>query len=319
MTAKITQPITTEVKVKCKLCNANITFDVDNNASYLSKTKHLDFFGMMLITYRIQHIVNGEKHLNAVLIDQQNLFRGYIDAYKIPVKQEEKEVNMIDYNNFMVLEEEIKPLVSSDIFTNFFIVNLNGWILEVVKLASIKTEAVLKNIFDKIEESKSIYENIPQPLSINVANLEFFIWIEGKTHLILTFQKKKNRIEHNKLFEQITKNIENNGIIPKKRLFMILNTSLQESALVDKNPDLILRLLSDDLYYSKIKTKYPERIMEIIPKISKRHSVSKNILKDLLLGKYSVIELFEKKPELIVKCKEITETLNFINRRKLLD
>ncbi len=318
MTTKIAKTITTEVKVKCKLCDAEITFDVNDSESFLSKTEHQDFFGMMLITYRIEHVVNGEKHLNAVLIDQQNLFRGYIDAYKVPILQEEKEVKIIDFRNFLILEEEINPLVSSEIFTNFFIVNLTGWILEVAKLTSINTEAVLRNIFDKIEESKLIYENIPQPLNINVANLEFYIWILGSTHLILTFQKKKDNLELYKFFEQITKSIENNEIIPKKRIFRILDNILQKTDLVEKNPDIVLRLLSDDRYFSKIKTIYPERIVEIIPKISKRHSISKNILEDMLLGKLSLIELFEEKPELIIECKQITETLDFINRRKLL-
>ncbi len=318
MSSKITKTITTGVQVKCKLCDANIIFDVNDSASFLSKTEHQNFFGMMLVTYRVQHIVNGEKHLNAVLIDQQNLFRGYIDAYKIPIMQEEKKVDLADFRNYLILEEEIYPLTSSDIFTNFFIINTTGWILEVAKLASINTEAVLRSIFDKIEESKTIYENIPQPLNIKVANLEFYIWIEGSTHVMVTFQKKKDTFELNELFERITKNIENNEIIPKKRIFKILDTILQVTDLAEKNPDMILRLLSDDLYYSKIKTRYPERIMEIIPKISKRHSIPKSILVDLLFGKYSLIELFEEKPELITECKQITKTLDFINRRKLL-
>ncbi|MBN1330140.1 MAG: hypothetical protein JXA54_11760 [Candidatus Heimdallarchaeota archaeon] len=319
MENKITELLANVVYVKCKLCDAEMIFDVNDESSFLSKTEHQDFFGMRLSTYRVQHTVNGEKHINAFLIDHRNLFRGHVDAYKIPaLKEEEQFLDFDDLNNYMLLEEEIYTPESNNVLTNFFIASLDGWILEVVKIPKSKTEAILTSVFEKIEESKKIYEIIPQPLNVIIANLECIIWNEGRTYLIITFKNKDIVGKYNQLISQITTYIENNGIIPKKRIFKILNEILQSTDFAEKNPDLILRLLSDNLYYSRIMTQYPERIDTIISKITKRFTFSENTLKDLLLGKFSLIELFELQPELITECKEIIEILDFINRRKLL-
>ena len=318
MTIKITETMVSQINIKCKLCNAEIMFDANDTSSFLSKTEHQDFFGMMLVTYRIQHVVNGEKHLNAVLIDKQNLFRGYIDAYTVPVLQEEQPLSLTEFNNYLFLEENIESLPPNDVMTNFFVVNFNGWILEAIKTNSINTDAFLTNVFEKIEESRKIYNIIPQPLSVVIANLECYIWVVGNTHLIVTTQKKETIENFAILLGQIAKGIDTNSIIPKKKTFKILTTILMETDLAEKRADLVLRLLTDDLYYSNIQTRYPERISEIIPKISKRHSLPEVILEDLLLGKVTLIELFEEKPEFISQCKAIIETLDFINRRNLL-
>nr|NHJ87885.1 hypothetical protein [Asgard group archaeon] len=222
MTDEITGIYTNTVSIKCKLCNAEMIFDVDNSNSYLSKTEHQDFFGMKLVTYRVQHIINGEKHLNAVLIDNNNLFRGHVDAYRIPVFKEEQSLKTVDMSSYLLLEEEIKAPTSNDILTNFFVASLDGWILEVVKIPNSKTEAILKGIFEKIEESMRIYEVIPQPLNVIIANLDCFVWVQGRTHLIITFANKSDHEKYTQVMIQITKYIENNGIIPKKRIFKIL-------------------------------------------------------------------------------------------------
>ena len=107
-------------------------------------------------------------------------------------------------------------------------------------------------------------------------------------------------------------------MIPKKRIFKILIAILLETDLAEKRPDVVLRLLTDDLYYSRIRTRYPDRLDDIIPRISERHSISVYILEELLLGKTTLIELMEDRPELISHSKAIIETLDFINRRKLL-
>ena len=318
MSTELKEVIETQISVKCKICNEEIAFDVNDAASFLSKTDHPNFFGKILATYRIEHQVNGEKHLNAVLLDHQNIFRGYIDAYRIPILQEEQQLTFTNLESYILLEEEIETLLPNDNFTNFFIVNLSGWVLEVVKMSGIKTDAILKSIFDKIEESKNIYETIPQPLNVVIADLSCFIWTKGKTHLMVTTQNKEKTSKYSTLLEDIANDIENNIIIPKKRIFKIFNNILAKTDLADDRPDLIIRLLSDDLLYSRIETRYPERISEIIPKISRRHTISENIIENLLLGKTSIIELLEEEPELITDCRDIIEILDFINRRKLL-
>ncbi|NHJ47539.1 MAG: hypothetical protein FK733_07115 [Asgard group archaeon] len=318
MSSRTNELLTTQVTVKCKLCDEEISFDIADDASYLSKTDHKSFFGMMLKTYRIEHLVNGEKHLNAVLLDKQNLFRGYIDAYIIPVLQDEQQLGYVDLNSFLVLEQEIETLNPNAIFTNFFIVNLSGWILEIVKNKHVKTEAILEKIFEKIDESRKIYTVIPQPLTVKVANLDCYIWNKGRNYLIMTLSENNYLAKIVSLMEQITNGIEKNDIIPKKRIFRMFNAVLILTNLIEKRPDLVLRLLSDDLFYSKIKIKYPDRIRDIIPKIANRHQIPEDVMEELLLGKISLIGLFEKRPELIKDCKRIIEALDFIDRRKLL-
>ena len=318
METKATSAMSSQINVKCKICDMEIAFNCNDANSYLSRTEHKDFFGMQLITYRVQHQVNGEQHLNAVLIDSQNLFRGYVDAYIMPIIKDEQ-MGTINFSDFLILENDIEPMHPNKIFSNFIIMNLNGWVLEVSKIKGLKTDAILKNIQEKIVETKGIYEVIPQPLNIVIADLECFIWIEGRTHLIITIKRKEEIEKYLTLFSELTKKIENRGIIPKRRIFNILSNILTETTLAETRSDLILRLLSDDLLYSNIKIKYPERIKEITPKIAKRFNISKAIIEELLSGSISVIDLFVERPVLISQFKTILETLDFIDRRKLLE
>ncbi|MFW9924662.1 MAG: hypothetical protein ACFFDW_15375, partial [Candidatus Thorarchaeota archaeon] len=182
MVNKLSELLANTVKIKCKLCNHEIVFDVEDENTFISKTLHQDFFGMRLITYRVQHVVNEERHLNAVLIDHKNLFRGHVDAYNVPLHEEEQ--SPVNNNEYMLLEEEIEIPISNKLIANFFIASLDGWILEVVKIPKSKTVAILKNIYEKIEESKKIYEIIPQPLNVLVADLECSVWVEGRTYII---------------------------------------------------------------------------------------------------------------------------------------
>ncbi len=86
----------------------------------------------------------------------------------------------------------------------------------------------------------------------------------------------------------------------------------------EKQPDIILRLLTDDLFYSKIMIRYLDRLKEIIPKVIERFPVPKKVLEELLLGKATLISMLESQPDLIKQSRALIETLDFINRRKLL-
>jgi len=310
--------VRSQVNIQCKLCGAEITFDVNDTSSFLSKTEHQNFFGTTLVTYRVQHVMNKEIHLNAILLDDQNLFRGYIDAYKMPVLQKEEEVGFVDFSNFLLLENEVTPMPENEVFSNFFVVNLKGWILEVIKTSSLKTKTFLQNIFKKFIESKAIYENIPQPLNVAIADLECFLWTEGKTFIILSTSHKQSLDYLSKTMSQLVKAIEANILIPKKRIFTFLVAILLETDLAEKRPDIILRLLTDDLFYSKIMIRYPDRLKEIIPKVVERFAVPKKVLEELLLGKISLISLLEEQPGLIKQSRALIEALDFTNRRKLL-
>ncbi|MHA1761965.1 MAG: hypothetical protein ACTSXA_15245 [Candidatus Heimdallarchaeota archaeon] len=226
-------------------------------------------------------------------------------------------MDYIDFSNFLLLENEIAPLPGNEVFSNFFVVNLKGWILEVIKTSSLKTRTFLQNIFKKFVESKNIYENIPQPLNVAIADLECFLWTEGKTFIVLSSHKQSLKFL-NKTMNQLVKGIEDNTLIPKKRIFAFLVTLLLETDLAEKRPDIILRLLTDDLFYSKIMIRYPDRLKEIIPKVIERFPVPKKVLEELLLGKATLISLLESQPDLIKQSRALIEALDFINRRKLL-
>lgn len=316
MTTEITK--TKNIDIKCKLCGAVIDFDIGNETTYLSKTEHQNFFGTQLFTYRVQHTVENEQHINAVLVDHQGNFRGYIDAYKETRYSAEQKLDPKNLENFIHLGEEIETITNNTLLTNFFIINSVGWFLEVIKLPNINTNAVLERIYEKITESKRIYKEIPQPLKIVVADLDFYVWIEKTTFIIISVKDTEIIDDLTNLIMEILDCVENSETLPNKRTYKILVSILSEVGPSQISLRLVRRLLTDDLFYSRIKTKYPERIDVIIPKIVRRHAVSEVILRELLLGKSSFIEMLENDEIVVAYYKEIIETLDFINRRKLL-
>ncbi|MBD3190359.1 MAG: hypothetical protein GF308_06930 [Candidatus Heimdallarchaeota archaeon] len=316
MTTEITE--TKYIDIKCKLCGTVIDFDISDETTYLSKTEHQNFFGTQLFTYRVQHTVGNEQHINAVLVDQKGHFRGYIDAYKEVAYSDEEKLDPKNLENFIHLGEEIETITNNTLLTNFFIINSVGWFLEIVKLPTINTNAVLERVYEKIAESKQIYKEIPQPLKIVVADLNFYVWIEKATFFIISVKDTEVIDELSDLVLEIIDCIETSNRLPNKRTYKILVSILSEVGPSQISLGLVRRLLTDDLFYSKIKTKYPERLEVLIPKIVKRHAISEAILKELLLGKSSFIEMLEKDEIVVAYYKEIIETLDFINRRKLL-
>jgi hypothetical protein len=303
----------------CQICNKKISLDISDESSYLSKTAHEEFFGMKLETFRIAHTIGSERHVNVVLIDHRGFFRGYVDSYKEALTEEQKpRKSSGKKGQLVILGEEIETIIDDDLLNCFLLVDNTNWLLEVVKLHNMNTKEITHLLAERIEESKKVYNKLPKPIKVDIADLEFQVFVKEDFMIALSFRRNENQNKFFAAAEMLSERLNYEIIPPRKRVLKLLITILKK---VDHNgidDDLLYQLLTDDRLYTKIKIKYKDRIPQIAFKICKRFAVKKDILTDILLGKKTVIDALEYDYDSLMNFKDLMEVVDYINRRKLL-
>lgn len=71
---------------ECFICQKKISFNIMNKEDYVSATEQKSF-GMILTTYRVFHDSETERHYNAILVDEDGVYRGHVDSYREALPQ----------------------------------------------------------------------------------------------------------------------------------------------------------------------------------------------------------------------------------------
>lgn len=303
-------------------------FDKDDESTFISCTKHKKFFGMELFSYRVMHtcLINNEKHINTILVDQTGLFRGYVDAYteNIELKKEIEDTSedfSSKYINYSKLSDNIPNIENNPLINLFLFFDTNNmWLLEIVKKdLELKSVELIKLITDKLLDIKKIYTKEPKSTKISIADLDLHLWnSEGKI-IAISFKNNNNFDIIDKTILEMLNYYTDAVLIPRKKAFLLLPSIFSNPKFNEHDIKKVLRLLTDNLLFTRIKVKYPDRISTIEKKLLNYFSSVKKLqISNVFKGEISLINILEKNKDDINLLWEIFDIIDFINRRNLL-
>ncbi|MHA2030772.1 MAG: hypothetical protein ACW99Q_15420, partial [Candidatus Kariarchaeaceae archaeon] len=235
-----------KTKFNCKICNSEIAFSILDESSFQSKTEKTIFFGMRLVTYRVYHDVQSVRHHNAVLVDHEGVYRGHVDAYSENVEQK----GPITSDDFWLITEE-EPIQSHSKFGIVIFFDYNeGWILDIISPFNILPIEITKTMLEKLQEAASVYQRIPDQLTIPIADMVFDVFHSDNQFIFIT----KNSEEINDDFYELVKTIltYNFGIqkgLPSSKAFKTCFKLIEVS---QPPQDLLLRILTDEILQTPI-------------------------------------------------------------------
>ncbi len=310
----------------CPLCGKIVFLKVDDPQSYLSRTEHEKYFGMQLATYRVAHQAAGERHVISVLVDHKGYYRGLIDAFaekkhqetkpltQAAVSETETQWRVLDINRLSDYHHE---LPSIDFFLFF-----NTEEKLVVPLHYNKKFNFLEFttlLLKKLDEARKIYGDEMKHLQVSIADKIVHTWTQNNNIVAIGLQHAKVEALVNGWIErflsvpQLLDQLHHHA----EPIFLVLKILDQQLMTPEEDPSLLLRLVTDDLLFTRIYTPYLDHIERIVERTSREYPIAKEILSDLLHGKKTVIEILHD-DRYLKHFKEIFAMIDFINRRKLL-
>jgi hypothetical protein len=293
----------------CKVCGEKLSFDLQDESSYLTKTGHEDFFGIQLTTYRVMHVKGDERHYNSVVVDQDGRFRAYRDAYTEPIDMEELAAGG-EY--WLYHEDGTTEKSIAGTHLALLISKTNRWIIDIQCPEKINITELVTLIMDRVEETYRVYSSPPQPLEMKFADLGLFVWMsESKVMCIdSSYSKAISRIDS---LARIIVQEKNESVIPRKRALSVILKIVE----IDPNPasNLITNILTSDMLFTTLQTPFEERIPNIVEHTSKKIPIASEILGPLLRGYTTILDVLETHPD---RYREIFEVIDFINRRRIL-
>ncbi len=307
-------------KFPCKLCNTEISFNINDPQTFLSKTQHESFFGMQLTTYRVAHTSssNMERHINVVLVDHAGYFRGYVDAYSEEIKKKEEFPRQRLKPTFKILQERFPNLNEHNLFNLLLVLDAKEyWALEIVAPQNLRVYPLLEFITRKYAEMEQIYTVLPAKVNASYADMELNLLLKDSKIIVASFKKNKTLEGIDDLFGKIVETMNTERRIPQKKLLVIMAKCLNYlSHVTKKDVEFCLRILYDDRLHTRVYTKYEQYIPQIVKRVSSEFPIASEFLEEVLLGRISFIELLEQ--NYAKNFREIAEIIGFINRRKLL-
>jgi hypothetical protein len=310
------QPMLTEVN--CKLCNTPLKFNINDDSSYLDKKAHQSFFGMDLTTYRVAHLSQDQMHVNSVLVDNKGLSHGLIETLAIPFSDATKLKVNTEINGISIMHDRLEPLRQHPAIDTMFIMDMvKMTMIELVCPSFIKSAEVGRLIVDKMQEVLRVYSNTPNITSVTVADKKYEIWISGSILFAICFKKSEFLEEFDDLMKKMVdlKYSDREWFSKRERLHLMLK-SVETTKMTKLNVPIMVRILSDDLIFSRIQAKYPDQVPRIVDKLNKEFLIPKEAITTLLLGKISVIDLL--RGEYLSRAKELIELVDYVNRRKIV-
>ncbi|MBD3404962.1 MAG: hypothetical protein GF411_02365 [Candidatus Lokiarchaeota archaeon] len=293
---------------QCAVCNEPIKFDPENPTTFESKTTHEKFFGMQLTTYRVAHEIGNERHVNTVVVDHKHLFRGHKDAFVEQIDKLEEEKRL------WLVSQKPDALHTHPYLENVFIMDrIDSWVMEGLGSEKVRLLELARLLDKKVEEAERVYETLPEEMSFTIADQDLRIWINNSRVACVTAKGAAAITSIKILLKELTKNTHRDAI-PDKRLLILGLHVISEYPKI--NPEILIRLASDDRLYSKIEFGFIPRIPSIVERVERKYPFAKEILMPLLSGTASVINLLEQGQ--IGKISQIFDMLDYVDRRGLL-
>ncbi len=288
----------------CKICDSDIIFNILDETSYQSKTEKKEFFGMQLVTYRVYHDVGSVRHHNAVLVDHEGAYRGHVDAYSEKIEQ----TGSITSDDFWLISEE-EPLQSHSKFGIVLFFDYNeGWILDIICPFNVKPIEITKTILNKLQEAASIYQRIPDHLSIPIADKVFDVFHSDNQFMIITKTLEEIKDDFQELIKTIlTYNFGHRKGLPNSKAF---KTCFKLMDVSQPSPELLLRLLTDEILQTPIFVPLANNFPVVMKELQDEFDFPKELFSHLLLGQTTVIDLLSS-PEYLTRADELISIVDF--------
>ena len=285
---------------------------------------HQEFFGMSLITYRVNHETPSENHVNVILVDDNGHYRGHIDAFSEPVG---KKLAMRGISlQFHLLSEVERPRDHHDVFRVLFLMDLEeAWVLDLVVPPAIDILSLAQVVHRHVSDAHVVYKTVPEQMQVSVADLNLHLWIKG--NLVMgTVLSASNRLDI-EFIDSLLRNVlllqqklaVLSGEKPFRRSFDALLSILHYCPnLKISDVPILTRILVDHLFHVRVELRFKEHWPQVKRRLHEEFPTLHEFFEVLIAEKASVIDLL-KIDRFSCLFREIIEAIDFINRRKLLN
>ncbi len=287
----------------CKICGMQVTFSTFDPNTYVSRKEHDSFFGMSLQSFRVEHCIENERHVNSVIVDSKGLYRGHLDAYAERLIDDQVE------GYYLENVEETRNLPKKPI-KFFYLYDLTSrMVLQFIEAEGINLNTLMDYTLKKIHEFRQLYET-GNSFEFELADLEIQVIIEGNYALFFTLSEPNEDLKG--ALRRIVSQYSIEGFIQISSLILLLHI-ISRNEVVDF--ERLEKLLRTDLIRVQVKTDLAEYIPKIAERITREFNVEYEVVVSILEGKITVYEFLINNP---TKYSEIGRMVEFTNRRKLL-
>ncbi|MFW9994239.1 MAG: hypothetical protein ACFFD4_19500 [Candidatus Odinarchaeota archaeon] len=279
-----------ETTFHCKICKQTMKFHIADNKSYVSKTEQEKYFSMQLVTYRVFHDTETERHHNTVLVDHKGFFRGYVDFYKENISSIEDRIK--EKSEFWVISEEDEMDQAHSLIDTFLFSDLRErWILPVIHPLPVRPLEVIEKIEKKIIEAKEIYTDLPDDISFSIAGTSYKLMLAGDQAIVIALKSQADA----QAVEKLTKGILEHNFgykrgLPKLSPFLTVLRMLETSS-KELNQETAMKILTDDLLHIPLEIPAMEHLTVVVEELKHDFSFSREILASLLSGKTTALDL----------------------------
>lgn len=308
-----------KTNLKCRLCNTEVEFDIHNESSYINRERQEKYLGKNLCSYKVAHYFNDEIHLNTVLVDETGQVYDYLDSHSVKLKTHDN-TDAVNRNFYNYHEENHQVIEDHSVYNLFLVFNIfDHWIYEIVTSKQFNSIELINIMFLKMQEASNIYSKTPPYMKISIADKDFHLWISYNNVVCINLKNELYIQWLNPIMEEFIEkaSFEGNLISNSPRIINITEFFNADQISKDLLPT-VKKIIYDDVLYSKIQIKYPERIEKIVDRLSSEFSIDRSLILGFFFQSKGLIE-FLRKLEDYEDFKEFIELIGFINRRKLLE
>ena len=311
----------------CKICNTRIRFNVNDDKSYMQKGETDSSFIGLLTRYMFKHEAENFDHVNVVIVDQNNQYRGHKDFYVL-----DKHLSSIldSYKNISPEKFQLVELTpkTHTILELFLVVELNGkTILEFVNTHDFKTTTIVSLIIDFLMKNKSLYNKLPEYMLFEYLQKKYHIFMKDEyTFLVVLFTSRADLTDaYKQVFDILKTEL---STVSEQAFFNTIITLVLKILDVSPNVNMdaitpyIRKIVTNPLYYSSIKLhpKIQNKIHEITNRIASVYPCTLNVLAFLSNGpeqseqKSTLIELLSMN---VADFRCIMDVIEYIAEREI--
>jgi hypothetical protein len=219
----------------CQICKKTLSVNPDDERTFLSRTEHDQLFGMKLVTYRVAHIMDDERHVNTIILDHEGYFRGHRDSYSEKIRT--AKASPVDH--YWTVFQEIPALLESRLIRMAFITDRHdGWVLELVNPGSVKIRELALMAVSRVVEAEKVYEIPPKHLTVKIADHELEIWLKGSELLCVEARSAETAALVKRLATSWLTSQQDTPIPDKKMMILALRVIEEHPEILDC-PDLV--------------------------------------------------------------------------------
>ncbi len=220
---------------QCQLCRETLSLDPEDENTFLSKTEHDEVFGVQLVTYRVAHIEGDERHINSIIVDHEGYYRGHRDSYSENIKPK----GQPRINHFWTIFQNVPCLSESRLVKLAFIADRRErWVLEIVNPGRVKMRDLALTAFDRVEEAEKVFESVPSPLIVEMADRELVIWSRD-SRLLCVEAKSSKAVALMDRFSTLLQNSQQDSHFPSKHMIILAMKVIEENPSFLFSPDLV--------------------------------------------------------------------------------